>query len=227
MPKETFLSLPKEKRELIKEVAIDEFYEKGYEKASISHIVEKAGIAKGSFYQYFNNLEDLYRYILIDASTIKALMLESLLKETSDLNFYDALKKVLMSSVSFFKSYPKLARIIEDYLKSSNEKLLNEIPKSSVQISYPLVKRLLLRAQEKNEIRTDMDVDFIYGYLSYIMLFLTEYLLKDHKDLSKLSDQFFEDGILQIIHLIQFGASQNYGKNVIKMLYYGDLKYQI
>jgi AcrR family transcriptional regulator len=227
MPKDTFLSLPKEKKVLITEIAIEEFYEKGYEKASISHIVEQANIAKGSFYQYFEHLEDLYQYILIYASQIKADYLKELLIETENLNFYDSLNKVLWSSVRFFKGYPKLARIIEDYLKSNNEKMLKEIPRSSVQISYPMVKKLLLRAQEKNEIRTDMDVDFIYGYLSYIMLFLTDYLLKENKDLSKLDDAFFQNGINQMIHLIEFGISKNYGNTYIRMLHYGDLRDQI
>lgn len=64
MPKETFYNLPAERREAIVKVAIDEFAENDYRNASISRIVARAGIAKGSFYQYFENKQDLYRYLL-------------------------------------------------------------------------------------------------------------------------------------------------------------------
>jgi TetR/AcrR family transcriptional regulator len=54
MPKQTFFNLPDEKRDLITDVVIDEFADNDYDKVSISRIVQRAGIAKGSFYQYFD-----------------------------------------------------------------------------------------------------------------------------------------------------------------------------
>ena len=64
MPKETFFNLPEAKRQRIIDLALAEFAEKDYDTASISRIVSQAGIAKGSFYQYFENKEDLYTYLL-------------------------------------------------------------------------------------------------------------------------------------------------------------------
>ena len=64
MPQQTFFNLPEEKRQQILQVAIDEFAENEYDNVSISRIVARAGIAKGSFYQYFSDKEDLYGYIL-------------------------------------------------------------------------------------------------------------------------------------------------------------------
>ena len=59
MPKETFLNLPEEKRNRILDAAIQEFAANPYDVASISNIVRKVGIAKGSFYQYFEDKKDL------------------------------------------------------------------------------------------------------------------------------------------------------------------------
>lgn len=64
MPHATFFNLPEEKREQITAIAITEFAEHPYRSASISRIVAQAGIAKGSFYQYFDGKEDLYTYLL-------------------------------------------------------------------------------------------------------------------------------------------------------------------
>ena len=50
MPKETFFNLPDDKRRRILDVVIDEFADNDYANVSISRIVARAGIAKGSFY---------------------------------------------------------------------------------------------------------------------------------------------------------------------------------
>ena len=64
MPKQTFLNLPEEKRKAFLEIALEEFADNDYNTASISKIVEKAGIAKGSVYQYFEDKQDLFMYLL-------------------------------------------------------------------------------------------------------------------------------------------------------------------
>ena len=64
MPKQTFFNLPDDKRQRIIDVVIDEFADNDYANVSISSIVARAGIAKGSFYQYFEDKEDLYGYLV-------------------------------------------------------------------------------------------------------------------------------------------------------------------
>ena len=64
MPKEVFFNLTDEKREKIIFVLKEEFKAKPFQKVNVKEIVEKAGIARGSFYQYFENLEDAYFTIL-------------------------------------------------------------------------------------------------------------------------------------------------------------------
>ena len=64
MPKQTFLNLPEEKRKAFLEIALEEFANHDYNTASVSKIVERAGIAKGSVYQYFEDKQDLFLYLL-------------------------------------------------------------------------------------------------------------------------------------------------------------------
>lgn len=64
MPNETFFNLPEEKREKILNAAKEEFTEHEFNKARVSNIIKNASIPRGSFYQYFENLEDLYFYII-------------------------------------------------------------------------------------------------------------------------------------------------------------------
>ena len=64
MPKATFYNLDEEKKQNITNVLISEFSQKPYSEVNVKTIVERLGIARGSFYQYFNNLGDSYFYIL-------------------------------------------------------------------------------------------------------------------------------------------------------------------
>ena len=60
MPKDTFFNLPTEKRDKIIDAAIEQFAELHYSKVTVDQIVKSAGIPKGSFYQYFENKDDLF-----------------------------------------------------------------------------------------------------------------------------------------------------------------------
>ncbi|MDD6407130.1 MAG: TetR/AcrR family transcriptional regulator [Lactobacillus equicursoris] len=63
MPKQTFFNLPKEKRDRIIAAAKEVFSKNSYEEASINQIVKLAQIPRGSFYQYFEDKDDLYGYL--------------------------------------------------------------------------------------------------------------------------------------------------------------------
>ena len=64
MPTSTFFNLPPPKREKLLRAAVAEFARKPYGEVSINRIIQAAGIPRGSFYQYFTDKTDLFRYVL-------------------------------------------------------------------------------------------------------------------------------------------------------------------
>ena len=64
MPSETFLRLPEEKRTRFLNAAWEEFTAVRFADASINQIIKRAGIPRGSFYQYFLDKDDLLLYLL-------------------------------------------------------------------------------------------------------------------------------------------------------------------
>ena len=71
MPKKTFYNLPEEKRNKIIEAAKEEFSRVPIHEASIKNIVENSGIARGSFYQYFDSKEDLFDVVFEELGKFK------------------------------------------------------------------------------------------------------------------------------------------------------------
>ncbi|AIO18949.1 putative HTH-type transcriptional regulator YvdT [Candidatus Izimaplasma bacterium HR1] len=64
MPKETFSNLDENKKNIIIDAAIKEFTENELHKARVSNIIKEAGIPRGSFYQYFEDIDDLYYFVI-------------------------------------------------------------------------------------------------------------------------------------------------------------------
>ena len=63
MPTDTFFRLPAEKRERVLTAAREEFSCVKYTDVSINRIIHAAEIPRGSFYQYFTDKDDLFRYL--------------------------------------------------------------------------------------------------------------------------------------------------------------------
>ncbi len=81
MPKQTFFHLSKDKQEILMESAKKEFSRVPLHEASIANIIKTAGIPRGSFYQYFEDKEDLFYYLLNQLSKKNNERFISILKE--------------------------------------------------------------------------------------------------------------------------------------------------
>lgn len=93
----TFHNLRPEKKERIIHAALAEFSARPFNEASITNIVKNANISRGSFYQYFDNKEKIYNYLVKYVYTKHRQDLFDLLVEHSG-QLYDAL-------IEFYDTY--------------------------------------------------------------------------------------------------------------------------
>ncbi len=68
MPTERFFRLSEKKKSIIREAARKEFCRVPYDKASINQIIHSANISRGSFYTYFEDKQDMVRWLLEDSA---------------------------------------------------------------------------------------------------------------------------------------------------------------
>lgn len=86
MVKQTFLNLNPEKQERVLEAARNEFSRAPLNAASVANIIKEADIPRGSFYQYFNDLEDIFYYILeVHSKEIKKRLTDNLVQYKGDI----------------------------------------------------------------------------------------------------------------------------------------------
>ena len=91
MPTKTFYNLPKDKKLRILKAGKKEFSRVPLEKAVIANIAKDADIPRGSFYQYFTSLEDLFAYIVDYRYGISKKKFEQFLEDNNN-DIYKALK---------------------------------------------------------------------------------------------------------------------------------------
>jgi len=119
-------------RKEILEVAVTIFAEKGYEATSVDEIVEKAGIAKGTFYYYFRTKEELFHEIIDEGvGTLYQLMDKSI----QNLNTKEEkIRKILEIEIDFFKQYRDFCLVFVGEFWSYKERWHQDIEK--VQAKY-------------------------------------------------------------------------------------------
>ncbi len=182
MPKSTFLNLPNDKKERIIEVAIDEFAQYTYLNASINRIVENAGIAKGSFYQYFEDKKDLYKYIIEKLEENKFKFISHILQNERESDFFSLLTELYIAEVKFSIDSPKHSSILTDFVKNCDGDLKQEVLKNNIPKNHELFERLLKNGIDSGDISKNIDVKLVAYMMASMSISISEYSTKEAKE---------------------------------------------
>lgn len=158
MPTDTFNKLPEEKKTKVILAAKKEFARASLKDASIKNIVQDAGIARGSFYQYFDSKEDLLQYLLKEHVEEMNKKLEDTLKETDGdifqvfISIYDYMVNECINKgeADFFK------RIFEELKTSQDNIFMVDLAKyrpKNIDDYYELINKAELRIKSVEEFR--------------------------------------------------------------------------
>lgn len=209
MPKETFYNLPEAKKQLIEDVAVTEFAEYGFDKASINRIVATTKIAKGSFYQYFEDKKDLFTHLIQCFADKKMSFMSPVLANPDGHDFFTILEALYNSGLAFAKEYPKAALIANQYYTNKEHPVLKELFKKNMDIATDFYSNLLNVAIKNGDVRPDINQDFVIHMLISMNAALFEYYFEyvqgkdfdmshiddDVMDTVRLSLNFIKNGI--------------------------------
>lgn len=168
MPTETFFKLAEEKRNKIIEAGKDEFSSVSLDEASIKNIAEKAGIARGSFYQYFKSKKDLLFFILEENRETMEKKLNRIIKESDGeiFNIYISIYDD-MTSKCFDNMNRDIYKRIFENLKTNDESVFEGMEEKKKQ-DFKNFKNLI--DKRKLKIESDLDFDLIIQILNAITM---------------------------------------------------------
>jgi TetR/AcrR family transcriptional regulator len=175
MPKQTFYNLPPEKQARFLEIAIAEFAANDYRNASISRIVAQAGIAKGSFYQYFENKAALYRYLLDLGGQEKAALFQATPAEPGH-SLFAYLRQLFQAGLDFELSQPGLSQI--GYRAVKADGLPDDFLAEARSGGRAFFASLVAEGQRQGSVNPALDPDLVAFIFNTIFIELGRYLLE-------------------------------------------------
>jgi len=167
-----------DKRTRILEAAFDVFAEKGYEKASISEIVKRADIAKGTFYLYFESEASLPEALADQCQEQIVTKIASAFQAKPD-DLYNLFIDILHSFYEISQSYGDVFKIIAS--ETNIFSLDNERSKTSHLVIQPFLKEY----QDSGAINPDVDLVIIMRLAESVMHTLAHDLLIANIDVDK------------------------------------------
>ncbi|GBF33231.1 transcriptional regulator [Desulfocucumis palustris] len=165
MPKSTFYNLSNEKKERIFDAALQEFSIRTFSQASVNQIIKNAGIPKGSFYQYFNNKEDLYLYVIEVASKEKIELFNHVKGMDPDADVFEVITHTTREFLERGKvkpGYVEAAMLME----MDNSEITMKIRKSSTEKFVKMVER----DKERGLIKPEVDSELVINMISTFSL---------------------------------------------------------
>ena len=214
--KPTFTVISEEKRNRIYDAAAQEFAREGFEKANIKNIADRAGISKGSLYDYFESKEDLYLAVCSHGIAMSRENIDSIMDDTKD--FFHQIRDIFNQGLTFIIKYPQYAQLYVNISSSGMEQFADRLTLAVEKHTADYYKVAIRRGIDEGFIRPDLDVDMAAFLINsmYVMMMISivsrHYRIRLREYLSLPDDQV-EQGIRtkidQVINIIRFSMENS------------------
>jgi AcrR family transcriptional regulator len=209
MPKETFTNLPEEKQEQIMRTSINEFYNYGFEKGNVGNIAKKAGVAKGSMYQYFDNKKELFLYSVKWAMEllVKKFYKEIIPNEEGSIFdfFYQNAKDIMFQ----MRGERELVIFMQDVFLGKYQSLTGESMSYVNQYAEEYILKLISIGKKNGTIRTDIDDHILILFITGVSFKIKEYIMNKARstgeDIIDEDYEVYEKDIISLIDLLKNG----------------------
>jgi len=180
MPLKTFLNLSKERQKEILDICLKEFSLLDYKDVSLTEIIKKLGLAKGSFYRYFESKRDLYEYLIDYAKHVNIGLFEKTFKKPVE-DILEAWARFYLEAIRFDNANPLFGGFGYKVSQERDNIILGNVALTSKKLGIKVLKELFHDLQKKGKIRTDIDVDLMIYTLIQVQEGILDYMAIKYK----------------------------------------------
>jgi AcrR family transcriptional regulator len=155
----TFRRLDPERQQAIVEAILDEAIEGGPTSVNIKQVAERAGVAVGSLYQYFNNREGLLTFATRLSTSLMSDAFQIIEPYLRDLPLRDALRAYLMGGLEWGDTMTGLVQFVARAAYTGDPTLAQTVVQPIADAMLEIIKNLLTLAQQRGELRPNLDLD--------------------------------------------------------------------
>lgn len=204
--KPTFMNIPKEKREKILSVAVNEFAYNGFNNANINTIAKKAEVSVGSLYKYFDTKTDLFLTSVNYALQNLEIIMETIVESQEDVMI--KLEKLVRVAIEFSRSNSVLIKLYNEVTSESNAEVVKKIAEHVESITSQAYKKAIIDGQVAGEIRSDIDPGMAAFFVDNLLMniqfsYACDYYCERYKIYAGedvfLKDEFAVENILRFI----------------------------
>lgn len=187
MPKPTFFKLTEEKQQILIDAAMREFAGSTFDEVKISTIIKSAKIPRSSFYDYFDDKEDVYLYLLSIIKEKKQTHMAPFLQAESS-SFFESLRELLKAGALFAAQYPLYEQMAKKLYE--NKQFMQKVAGEDQQNVTSIYKELVINGMESGELNPTLDAQFIAECIYQLTISFVDGF-KDNGD-EKISDTINE-----------------------------------
>lgn len=219
MPKQTFINLPKEKRKVIIDAAIEEFAEYGLENASTNRIVSNSGISKGSFYQYFEDKQDVFMYLLTVLEREKMEYFKGKHPPSANMDTFGYFRWMIKHGMEFNSSHPMLVQAISRVMFGEGMYYGNTFADVRERTTLAL-KGMIQQAIANGEVDPSVDVDLAVMIMETWSNAISTYILNEgmkQTDIMKwVHSAEVQERIDKMLYVMEYGLRKTESEFVAK-----------
>ena len=208
MPKQTFFNLPTEKRETIMNAAIEEFADYGLENASTNRIVKNSGIAKGSFYQYFEDKQDVFMHMLDLVEQQEIEFFKDKHPPSNNMDTFHYFRWMVKTGMEFGLAHPRVIQAAWRVLLGEGLYYGKNLAKYREKTTKAL-KEMIKHAIERGEVDPSVDVDLAVMVMETWSNAITTYVLSEgmkQKDILQwMHSPKTQETIDKLLYVMEYG----------------------
>lgn len=219
MPKQTFLNLPREKRETIMNAAVEEFADYGLENASTNRIVKNSGIAKGSFYQYFEDKQDVFLHLLDVIEQQEMEFFKDRHPPSTNLDTFHYFRWMVKTGMEFGLSHPRMVQAAWRVLLGEGlyyGKSFDQYRQKTKQVLTTMIKEAI----ERGEVDPSVDVELAVMVMETWSNAITTYVLNEgmkQKDILKwMRSPKTQETIDKLLYVMEYGLRKTESEFIAK-----------
>jgi len=208
MPKQTFINLPEEKRNIVINAAIDEFAEYGLENASTNRIVANSGISKGSFYQYFEDKQDVFMYLLTLLEQEKIEYFNGKHPPSMNMDTFEYFRWMIKAGMEFNTSHPRMTQAVSRVLLGEGLYYGKDFAGYRENTTKAL-SMMINQAIERGEVDPSVDVELAVMVMDTWSNAISTYILNEgmkQKDIMKwVRSAKVQEKIDKLLYVMEYG----------------------
>ncbi|MDD2921631.1 MAG: TetR/AcrR family transcriptional regulator [Anaerolineales bacterium] len=219
MPKQTFLNLLEEKRQTIVNAAVDEFAAYGYESASINRIVANSGISKGSFYQYFEDKMDVFKYLMDVLANEKMEFFKEKRPPNGNMDTFEYFRWLVKIGMEFNSAYPRMTQAVSRVLLVEGLYYGKDFAKYR-QMTTDAFSAMIKQAMKRGEVDPSVDVELAVMVMDTWTNAISAYILNEgmkQKDIIRwVRSAKTQEKIDKLLYVMEYGLRKTESQFVSK-----------